>query len=172
VSRTLFRGGMVFDGTGASLAPADVVTEDGRVVEVGPGLDGDEVVECEGKALLPGLFDMHVHLAEEHAEDSLFLHLANGVTTVQSMHGSPWHLALRERGIEAQIVIQRSEVDFDAPVTGDLLATSSLPPAPAWERFLATLERHGRARLRVRGTLGSGGGLAGEHEGVYVAVRA
>lgn len=63
MARTVFTGGRVFDGTGAPLAEADVAIEDGRIVEVGPGLDGDEAVDCSGKAILPGLFDVHVHLA-------------------------------------------------------------------------------------------------------------
>lgn len=63
MARTVFTGGRVFDGTGAPLAEADVVIEDGRILEVGPGLDGDEAVDCSGKAILPGLFDTHVHLA-------------------------------------------------------------------------------------------------------------
>ena len=60
MTRTLFRGGRVFDGSGAGPADADVVIEDGRIVEVGPGLDGNDAVECAGKALLPGLFDCTV----------------------------------------------------------------------------------------------------------------
>ncbi|CAN5351134.1 amidohydrolase family protein [soil metagenome] len=62
MTRTLFRGALVFDGTGATPAPADVVVEDGRFVDIGTGLDGDESLDCTGKALLPGLFDCHVHL--------------------------------------------------------------------------------------------------------------
>jgi imidazolonepropionase-like amidohydrolase len=69
--RTVFRGGKVFDGTMAPLADADVVIEDGRIVEVGPGLDGDESVDCAGKALLPGLFDAHVHLTGTYEDDEL-----------------------------------------------------------------------------------------------------
>jgi len=69
--RTLFQGGKVFDGTMAPLADADVVIEDGRIVEVGPGLDGDERVDCAGKALLPGLFDVHVHLTGTYEDDEL-----------------------------------------------------------------------------------------------------
>ncbi len=61
--RTLFRGGRVFDGSGDAPADADVAIEDGRIVEVGAGLDGDEAIDCSGKALLPGLFDCHVHIA-------------------------------------------------------------------------------------------------------------
>jgi imidazolonepropionase-like amidohydrolase len=60
--RTVFAGGRVFDGTGAPLADGDVAVEDGRIVDVGPGLDGDEAVDVAGAALLPGLFDCHVHV--------------------------------------------------------------------------------------------------------------
>ena len=60
--RTLFANGQVFDGTGSAPADADVVVSDGRIVEVGPGLDGDEVVDCAGGTVLPGLVDCHVHL--------------------------------------------------------------------------------------------------------------
>src|SRR5919202_5318980 len=62
VTRRLFTGGQVLDGTGSPAAHADVVVEDGRVVEVGVGLDGDEAVDCTGATLLPGLFDCHVHV--------------------------------------------------------------------------------------------------------------
>jgi imidazolonepropionase-like amidohydrolase len=60
--RTVFRDGRVFDGTGAPISDADVVIEDGRIVDVGAGLDGDESVDCSSKTLLPGLFDCHIHL--------------------------------------------------------------------------------------------------------------
>jgi imidazolonepropionase-like amidohydrolase len=68
MTRTVFRGGSVFDGTGADPAPAEVVVEDGRIVEVGSGLDGDEVVETAGGTLLPGLFDTHVHVVFSHVD--------------------------------------------------------------------------------------------------------
>ena len=71
MTRRVFHGGRVFDGTGAPLADADVVVEDGRIVEVGPDLDGDEGVECSGTALLPGLFDCHLHVVGRHEDDEL-----------------------------------------------------------------------------------------------------
>ena len=68
MARRVFRGGSVFDGTGAAPAAADVAVEDGRIVDVGPGLDGDEAVELEGATLLPGLFDCHVHVTVTHID--------------------------------------------------------------------------------------------------------
>ena len=62
MTRTLFAGAAIVDGTGADPAQADLVVEDGRIVEIGPGLDGDERVDLAGKALLPGLFDCHTHV--------------------------------------------------------------------------------------------------------------
>lgn len=80
------------------------------------------------------------------------------------------HLALRDRGVEARVVIQRSELDFLDPVDGDFTATAALPPAIEWERFLATLKRHRRARVDVRSILRGPSGVGGEHVGTYVAV--
>jgi imidazolonepropionase-like amidohydrolase len=62
MTRTLFTGARILDGSGADPAEADLVIEDGRIVEIGPGLDGDERVDLAGKAVLPGLFDCHTHV--------------------------------------------------------------------------------------------------------------
>ncbi|MCZ2850618.1 metal-dependent hydrolase family protein [Modestobacter sp. VKM Ac-2978] len=62
MTRRVFAGGQVFDGTGGPAALADVLVEDGRVLDVGTGLEGDEVVDCAGATVLPGLFDCHVHV--------------------------------------------------------------------------------------------------------------
>jgi imidazolonepropionase-like amidohydrolase len=62
MSRTIFSGGSVFDGTGAAPAPADIAVDDDRIVDIGPGLDGDERVDLAGKGVLPGLFDCHTHV--------------------------------------------------------------------------------------------------------------
>ncbi len=62
MSRTVLRGGRVFDGTGSPAASADVVIESGRILDVGSGLDGDEQADVSGLTLLPGFFDCHVHV--------------------------------------------------------------------------------------------------------------
>ena len=68
MSRTVFRGARVFDGTGFDPARADVVVEDGRIVDVGSGLDGDESVELDGRTILPGFFDCHTHVTISHVD--------------------------------------------------------------------------------------------------------
>ena len=106
MARIVLHGGRVFDGTGADPADADVVLEDGRIVEVGPGLDGDEGVDVRGRTLLPGLFDCHVHLGFRYEDfdevrlaytpfsyrffqlpETLRWYLAMGITTVRDAGG-------------------------------------------------------------------------------------
>ncbi|HXX61622.1 MAG TPA: amidohydrolase family protein [Candidatus Sulfotelmatobacter sp.] len=74
MTRVVFGGGRVFDGTTA-LPTTDVVVEAGRIVDVGPRLDGDERVDLAGRTLLPGLFDCHVHLAFGPADLDLLVSL-------------------------------------------------------------------------------------------------
>ena len=73
MTRTLFTGGLVYDGTTAAPAEGDVLVEDGRIVDVGPGLDGDEAVDCSGGFVSPGFFDCHVHVVMDtpsfHGDD-------------------------------------------------------------------------------------------------------
>ena len=85
-----------------------VVVRDGRVVEVGDARKvrvpaGALRVDGRGKYLVPGLIDMHTHLFADDdfpdrlAGDELTLMLANGVTTVRLMIGTPEHLAMRAK---------------------------------------------------------------------------
>ncbi|HTN80321.1 MAG TPA: amidohydrolase family protein [Acidimicrobiales bacterium] len=62
MTRTVLHGGMVFDGSGAAASPADVLIEDGKIVDVAGQLDGDEGVDISGKWLVPGFFDCHTHV--------------------------------------------------------------------------------------------------------------
>lgn len=70
-TRTLFAGGAVFDGSGADPSPADVAVEGGRIVGIGTGLDGDRMVDCTGRTVLPGLFDCHTHVMSDGDLDEL-----------------------------------------------------------------------------------------------------
>ena len=95
----------MFDGTMAPIGDADVVIEAGRIVDVGPGLDGDERVDCAGLTVLPGLFDTHTHVmfssldwVEELMTPFSFMYydairnlgatLSTGITTVRDASGA------------------------------------------------------------------------------------
>ncbi|MBM3314640.1 dihydroorotase [candidate division WOR-3 bacterium] len=71
MARRLFAGGRVVDPVGGRVAPADVLVDGGRVLEVGRRLDeaGAERVDCRGRHLAPGFVDMHCHLREPGRED-------------------------------------------------------------------------------------------------------
>ncbi|MFF5497813.1 amidohydrolase family protein [Streptomyces aquilus] len=66
--RTVFTGGLVFDGTGREPFPGEVVVEDGRVTRVTPGWSDDPGhpddirVDCIGRTVMPGLVEAHSHL--------------------------------------------------------------------------------------------------------------
>jgi imidazolonepropionase-like amidohydrolase len=89
----------VVDTTGKPLQSDQTVTiENGRIASVGssarvkPPKDA-QVVDARGKFLIPGLWDMHVHIAGLNADPSwskqviLPLLLANGITGVRDMGG-------------------------------------------------------------------------------------
>ncbi|MXM63796.1 dihydroorotase [Streptomyces sp. HUCO-GS316] len=67
MSKILIRGAKVLGGE-----PQDVLIDGTTIAEVGAGLsaEGAEVVEADGKLLLPGLVDLHTHLREPGREDS------------------------------------------------------------------------------------------------------
>ena len=76
-----------------------VITAEGRVARVGKSGEvsvppGAEIVDARGKFLIPGLWDMHVHLAQQAFENKwtrsviLPLLVANGITGVRDMGGN------------------------------------------------------------------------------------
>ncbi len=62
MTRTVLRGGRVFDGTGRDPEFGDVAIENGRIVGLSTGLDGDVEVDVRERTILPGLFDCHTHV--------------------------------------------------------------------------------------------------------------
>jgi imidazolonepropionase-like amidohydrolase len=91
----------VIDMTGAAPRPGmTVVIRDGRIETVSSDASiprGSRVVDARGKFLIPGLWDMHVHLWG--SPERLFpLFLANGVTGVRDMASPPEQIfRLREQ---------------------------------------------------------------------------
>jgi imidazolonepropionase-like amidohydrolase len=88
----IIRGVTVIDGTGAP--PRDdmaVLVRGDRIAAIGPSdaVDcptGGRVIDGSGKYLIPGLWDMHVHLSKTRAS-ALTLFVKEGVTSVRDMGG-------------------------------------------------------------------------------------
>src|SRR5438067_8683294 len=80
-------GGTVLTQEGRAALAADVVVEDGKIVEVveHASRPGARTFDAHGLFVVPGLIDDHIHCSLERYGDLL---LANGVTTVRDM-GNP-----------------------------------------------------------------------------------
>lgn len=100
-------GATVFDGTGAAPYRANVVVRDGRIVEVGPEVRsprGARIVNAQGKALLPGFFDVHTHWTPGGkpalTPDIATAYVQAGVTTVNDFHQPPEAFEPRRRWLQ------------------------------------------------------------------------
>jgi imidazolonepropionase-like amidohydrolase len=91
----LIQNARLFDSETATVKSGmSVLIVNGRIAGVGPdgklkSVPAHEVLDAKGKMLLPGLWDMHVHLGQW---DDGILHLAAGVTTVRDMANDIDHL--------------------------------------------------------------------------------
>lgn len=91
-----------------------VIVRNGRIAAMGPvGRTavpaGAQRVDGRGKFLMPGLAEMHAHIPPPQAgaqvvERTLFLYLANGITTIRGMLGHPGHLELRRQTLSGQVL--------------------------------------------------------------------
>ncbi|MBO4914439.1 MAG: amidohydrolase family protein [Oscillospiraceae bacterium] len=85
--KTLFRNGMIYDGTGAAPYAGDVLIEDDRIVSVGAAPEGgaDRVIELDGRQICPGFIDAHSHndffCDREDAEKYFKPFIEQGITT-------------------------------------------------------------------------------------------
>jgi imidazolonepropionase-like amidohydrolase len=97
-----------------TLPDQTVLVRDGLIVEMGPAgevsVPADaHVIEGRGRYLMPGLAEMHAHVPSQAdpprdlVEETLFLYVANGITTIRGMLGAAYQLDLREE-------IRRGEV--------------------------------------------------------------
>lgn len=83
--RTLLRGGLIVDGSGAAPWPGSVLLDGGRITALGDvPEDAGTVIDCTGKVIAPGFIDAHSHMDfyaasdDPHHFDSF---TAQGVTT-------------------------------------------------------------------------------------------
>lgn len=138
-------GGTLIDGTGRPpLTDAGVLIDAGRIKQVGKSTEirppaGATLINAQGKFILPGLIDAHVHYRDWVGE----LFLAHGVTSVFDM-GDPtdWILAVREATAMGLIRGPRLYV------SGNLI--DGVSDSPRASMGGASLDRRRYNRTRVR----------------------
>lgn len=120
----------VIDTTGGPAKPdMTVVIIGNRIAEIGNSSEirppkNAETVNGNGKFLIPGLWDMHVHWYDK---DYLPLFIANGVTGVRQMFGAPEHYQWRKE-IEAGQLLGPHQLIASPIVDG---------PKPVWPGSIA-----------------------------------
>lgn len=70
--KRLYRHAQIASEDSPKLQTADVLVEGDKIIGVAvniTGVDNAEVIDCTGRILLPGLFDIHVHAREPGQED-------------------------------------------------------------------------------------------------------
>ena len=93
------------------------------------------------------------------------------ISTTGIVAGWAWvMLQLRANGLSGRLVIARSETQYHKPIAGDFVAVC---PAGVddLDRFIKSVARRGRGRIRVRTELSMAGDVfdvAAVHEGIYV----
>ena len=132
----------VIDATGKPAQPnMTVVIVGDRIAAVGPTKTtkiqkNAQIINGEGKFLIPGLWDMHVHgAADDRSAWTYPLFLANGVTGVREMFGPHDGQAWRAR--QMGVVRAAPDVYLGSPVVDG--------PNPQWPgSIIATNEVEGR----------------------------
>lgn len=103
-------GGTVFDGTGAPAREATVIVAGNRIRAVGSNLEvpkGAMIINAGGKAVLPGLFDLHTHWTPDGEPATTpqiaAAYVAAGVTTVFDYHQQPESFGPRRQWIASLV---------------------------------------------------------------------
>lgn len=81
------------------------------------------------------------------------------------------HTRLIQQGVHCKLVVQRSAMAYEAPMSGVFTATATLATGVDWDRFIAAYHAHGKARIQALAVLHSTGQRAGLFTGEFVAVR-
>ena len=78
------------------------------------------------------------------------------------------YLRLKSEQLNVRIVIQKSTMTYERPITGRFIASAAISDTTAWRRFVDTLKRKRRGRFTVRSILHCNAEKVGEFEGDFV----
>lgn len=119
----------VINGTGAPAAPGMTVVITGdRISDIGPNVRVPaqaQVMDGTGKFLIPGMWDMHIHI---HRWDEFPLLLSNGVTSVRLMAFLPEYYKMRADIRSGKLLGPRFSIS--SRVIDGVVPNQPLPPAP------------------------------------------
>jgi imidazolonepropionase-like amidohydrolase len=155
----VIRNANLFDSeTGQSRPGTSVVVVGNRIQAVGPDgsvqvPQGAQVIDAGGKALLPGLFDMHVHLG---LVDGL-MHLASGVTSVRDLANDTttapqvareWNAGTK---VGPRVVVMAGFIDGSGPFTGPTGLRADTPEQA--RAHVAWYADHGYTHIKLYSSL-------------------
>jgi len=124
--------------TGEELKDQTVRIENGRIVSVAPTQESDAAlpgaIDAQGQYLIPGLWDMHVHV---HDTSELPLYIANGVTGIRIMSG------------EKNTAAMRAELARQKPSPEIYLASAIVDGSPAFWPGSIVVNKPAEARRAV-----------------------
>ena len=114
-SALVIRNGDVFDAERGVMMPrTTVVIRGDRIEAVGPADQvatpaGATVIDATGKAVLPGLWDMHSHFQSSSATFGSVLQLATGITTIRDLAAdTDVGVAIRDRANSGKVLSPRT----------------------------------------------------------------
>lgn len=115
------------------LRDMSVKVVDGKIQDIAKSFDAGEeqVLDAKGGYLSPGLIDMHMHLWDKF---ELGLYLANGVTTVRSLLGMPFHLEVKQDVSKGELIgplFFTASPQFTGMDDGDILKKAIQSPEEA-----------------------------------------
>jgi len=155
----VIRNANLFDSeTGTSRPGTTVVVAGNRVQAVGPDgsvavPEGARVIDAGGRALLPGLFDMHVHLGLASGP----MHLAAGVTSVRDLANDTtvfpqvareWNAGTK---VGPRVVVMAGFIDGSGPFTGPTGLRADTPEEA--RAHVAWYADHGYTHIKLYSSL-------------------
>src|SRR6266478_2595749 len=151
----------IIDCTGHAARPAmSLLISDGHIADIGPAARvkapaNAEILDGRGKYLIPGLWNMHVHLgAYADGKRALSAFLAEGITSVRDM-GSPLDdiLRLRQETNDGTILGPRMAVAgplMQGPLPFQMPVFISVKDASAARSTVNMLQRRGVDFIKVQ----------------------
>ena len=116
-SATLIKNVNIVDvRTGNILEGHQIVIDSGKISSISQRVANadkySDIIDGKGTYAIPGLAEMHAHIPspdtpKKRIEETLFLYLSNGITTIRGMLGHPSHLEMRRKALEGKLLSPR-----------------------------------------------------------------